>query len=343
MKKPSMITIDGSAGEGGGQILRSSLALSLVTGQPFRITNIRARRKKPGLLRQHLTAVNAATEVGDAVSDGAEMGSTELVFRPEKIRAGEYHFAIGTAGSATLVLQAVLPALLLASKPSTLVLEGGTHNPLAPPFDFLSHAFLPILNRFGGQVEATLIRPGFYPAGGGRIEITVTPAPKLLSIELLVRGADSKRHVTAHVAGLPCEIAERAFARIIKRMNWSREVCEIIQHPDERGPGFMLNTQIGSEHINEVFSSFGEKGVRTEQVADSLVDQIRSYLASDAPVGEYLADQLLVYVALAGKGAFRTTGLSMHTQTNIGVIQQFLPVIFRVTPSLEAKATNIAI
>jgi len=342
MKKSPMITVDGSAGEGGGQILRSSLALSLVTGQPFRITDIRARRKKPGLLRQHLTAVNAATEVGDAISDGAEMGSTELIFRPEKIRAGNYHFSIGTAGSATLVLQAVLPALLLAPGPSTLVLEGGTHNPLAPPFDFLAHAFLPILNRFGCKVEATLIRPGFYPAGGGRIEITVTPASKLQPVELLSRGADGKRCVTAHIAGLPCEIAERAFSRVIKRMNWQRDVCEIIQHPDERGPGFMLSAQVGFGHVTEVLSSFGEKGVRTEQVADALVDQIRSYLASDAPVGEYLADQLLIYIALAGKGAFKATGLSQHTQTNMEVIQKFLPSIFTTTKEDRSHRIEVA-
>src|SRR5688500_5627223 len=132
MKRPEMITIDGSEGEGGGQILRTSLALSLVTGQPFRIVNIRAGRKKPGLLRQHLTAVQAAIAIGDAVADGAEIGSQELVFRPEGIRAGEYRFAVGTAGSTTLVLQTVLPALMLANGPSRVVLEGGTHNPFAP-------------------------------------------------------------------------------------------------------------------------------------------------------------------------------------------------------------------
>ena len=147
MKRPEMITIDGSAGEGGGQILRTSLALSLISGRPFRIVNIRAGRKKPGLLRQHLTAVQAATQIGDAVSDGVEIGSTELVFRPEAVRAGEYRFSVGTAGSTTLVLQTVLPALILAGAPSILTLEGGTHNPMAPPFDFLVRTFLPLLAR----------------------------------------------------------------------------------------------------------------------------------------------------------------------------------------------------
>src|SRR6476620_518674 len=171
MKKSEVITIDGSVGEGGGQIIRNSLALSLVTGQPFRIVNIRAGRKKPGLLRQHLTAVQAANQIGDAAVDGAEMGSGEVVFRPEGIRAGDYRFAIGTAGSTTLVLQTILPALILAGAPSHLTLEGGTHNPLAPPFDFLAQTFLPHLARFGPTVTATLARPGFFPAGGGRLEI----------------------------------------------------------------------------------------------------------------------------------------------------------------------------
>src|SRR3954466_3092396 len=183
-----MITIDGAAGEGGGQILRTSLGLSLVTGQPFRIVNIRAGRKKPGLLRQHLTAVQAATQIGDAVTDGLEMGSLEVVFRPERVRSGEYRFAVGTAGSTTLVLQTVLPALMLAGKPSRLVLEGGTHNPFAPPFDFLVQTYLPLLARFGPQVEAKLLRPGFFPAGGGRLEIDIQPIAKLHPHDLPVRG-----------------------------------------------------------------------------------------------------------------------------------------------------------
>src|SRR5512138_2046230 len=163
-----MITIDGSQGEGGGQILRSALALSLVTGKPFRIENIRARRQKPGLMRQHLTAVNAAVEIGAAHVSGNTVGSSELTFAPTALRSGEYHFVVGTAGSCTLVLQTVLPALIIAEGSSEIRLEGGTHNPAAPPFDFLAGAFLPLLNRMGPDVRAALERPGFYPAGGGR-------------------------------------------------------------------------------------------------------------------------------------------------------------------------------
>ena len=342
MKRGEMITVDGASGEGGGQILRTSLALSLVTGRPFRIVNIRAGRKKPGLLRQHLTAVQAATEVGDAVSDGAEMGSCELVFRPEKIRADEYHFAVGTAGSTTLVLQTVLPALMLADAPSRVILEGGTHNPFAPPFDFLARTFLPQLARFGPEITATLARPGFYPAGGGKMEIEITPIAKLRPVELFERGTDAGRRVTAHVAALPASIGERAFEQVAKRMGWPRETFEIIEHPANCGPGFVFTAEIVSENITETFTGFGERGVRAEQVADAVVDQVRHHLASTAPVGEYLTDQLLLPLALAGSGGFRSAGLSRHAQTNIEVIQQFLPIQF-VTTAAEAGGIEVRI
>src|SRR5947207_15592691 len=172
-KTNAMITIDGSQGEGGGQILRTSLALSLVTGQPFCMERIRVRRQKPGLLRQHLTAVEAAKTVGCAEVEGAEMNSQTLEFRPGPVTPGNYRFAVGTAGSATLVLQTVLPSLLTASGKSTLTLEGGTHNPLAPPFDFLVGSFMPLIRRMGATVELDLKAPGFFPAGGGRFHARI--------------------------------------------------------------------------------------------------------------------------------------------------------------------------
>src|SRR5690242_17256048 len=164
-----MLTIDGSEGEGGGQILRTSLALALVTRTPVRISQIRKRRSKPGLLRQHLAAVRAAEKVGGCEASGAYLLSTEVILRPTRIVAGEHRFAIGSAGSTTLVLQTVLPALLLADAPSTVLLDGGTHNPLAPPFPHLARAFLPLVERMGPRVSAVLERAGFYPAGGGRL------------------------------------------------------------------------------------------------------------------------------------------------------------------------------
>ena len=342
MKQSTMITIDGSAGEGGGQILRTSLALSLVTNQPFRIVNVRAGRKKPGLLRQHLTAVQAATKVGDAVTDGGVLGSTELVFRPEGIRAGEYCYAVGTAGSTTLVLQTVLPALMLADGPSRLTLQGGTHNPFAPPFDFLARTFLPLLARFGPIVEPNLLRAGFYPAGGGKFEITVQPVTKLRPVELFARGADRGRRVVAHVAALPTSIAERAFDQVEKRMGWARSSFEIVEHPPDCGPGFIVAAEVASEHLVETFSGFGERGVRAEQVADAVVDQVRHYLSSSAPVGEYLTDQLLLPLVLAGGGGFQSVGLSSHAKTNIEVIRKFLPVTIETTP-VEAGGVDVRV
>jgi RNA 3'-terminal phosphate cyclase (ATP) len=191
-----MITIDGSHGEGGGQIVRNTCALSLVTGQPFRITDIRGGREKPGLMRQHVTAIEAACAIGNGTCEGVAVGAREMRFTPGTVVPGDYKFSIGTAGSTGLVLQTILMPLLLAGGPSRLVLEGGTHNMLAPPFDFIEKCFLPIVNRLGPVVTARLVRHGFYPSGGGRIEIDVNPAP-LRPIECVDRGAMTGRSVTA--------------------------------------------------------------------------------------------------------------------------------------------------
>src|SRR5438874_10033599 len=197
-----MLIIDGSEGEGGGQILRTSLALSLVTGQPFRIERIRAKRQKPGLLRQHLTGVEAARTVGCAEVVGGALNSQTLEFRPGVVTPGNYRFAVGTAGSATLVLQTVLPSLLTASGTSTLTLEGGTHNPLAPPFDFLARSFMPLIHRMGPSVELELRAAGFYPAGGGRFHTRIEPAKRLFPLVLNERGAIRTRRATVWLSKL---------------------------------------------------------------------------------------------------------------------------------------------
>jgi len=341
MKRTEVITIDGSQGEGGGQVLRTSLALSLVTGKPFRITNIRAGRKKPGLLRQHLTAVNAAQAISDAAFDGAEIGSRELVFRPGEVKPGEYRFAVGTAGSTSLVLQTILPVLMLANRPSRLTLEGGTHNPFAPPFDFLERTFLPQLAKFGPSIEAKLIRPGFYPAGGGRLDVTTLPSSSLHSVDVLERGADQGRRLIAHLAGLPRSIAERAFEQAAKRLGWSHSCMEVVEHLPESGPGFVLVAEVASEGITEVFTGFGERSVRAEQVADGVIDRVRQYLAHTAPVAEYLADQLLLPLALAGRGSIRTLGLSPHARTNLDVISRFVPAQLEILPGDAGSGTIV--
>jgi RNA 3'-terminal phosphate cyclase (ATP) len=325
-----MITIDGSAGEGGGQILRTSLALSLVTGRPFRIEKIRAGREKPGLLRQHLTAVNAAAQVGQAKVEGAALKSGELSFEPGKVLPGEHRFAVGTAGSTTLVLETVLPALLTASGPSTIFLEGGTHNPFAPPFDFLEKAFLPLIRRMGPGVHAFLEQPGFYPAGGGRIQVLVEPCAALSRLDLPHRGEVKRRLARALVAGLPRNIGDREVKAVRDLLGWERDSLRVDEVPNPAGPGNVLSLEIESEQVTEVFTGFGQRGVRAEAVAEAAVDEARRYLASGAPVGIHLADQLLLPMALAGGGSFRTLAPSRHTTTNLEVLKQFLELEVRV-------------
>lgn len=321
-----MLTIDGSYGEGGGQILRTSLALSLVTGKPFRIEKIRAGRKSPGLLRQHLTAVNAAVEVSSVDVMGATIGSRELTFIPAGITPGNFHFAVGTAGSATLVLQTVLPALLIASAPSQLTLEGGTHNPFAPPFDFLAKSFLPFINRLGPQVTVELERPGFYPAGGGKFSVKINPASSLKRVDLIERGKIKARRGRAIVANLPRHIAEREIDVIRRKMSWNTEWLETQVIDDSRGPGNIVLIEVEYENVTEVFTGFGERGVRAEAVAQKAVQGARRYLSSEVAAGEYLADQLLIPMAMAGGGKFTTLPLSRHATTNIDMIQKFLDV-----------------
>ena len=326
MAKKQIINIDGAAGEGGGQILRSSLALSLVTGKPFRIENIRAGRAKPGLLRQHLTALTAAAKIGGGKVEGAAIGSKVVSFQPGEIKPGEYHFAVGTAGSATLVLQTVLPALITASGPSTVVFEGGTHNPAAPPFEFLEKAFLPILNRMGPRVSVTLERHGFYPAGGGRFSVSIQPARNLVPIDLTERGELKERRVKLIIASLPRSIAERERDSIREKTGWPEDVFEIVEIKDVFGPGNVVLIECEAEQVTEVFVAFGEKGVPGGLVAERVISSARTWLASGVPVGRFLADQLLLPFALAGGGSFKTLPLSRHSETNIDVIQKFLNI-----------------
>jgi RNA 3'-terminal phosphate cyclase (ATP) len=297
-----------------------------VTRKPFRIEKIRAGRDKPGLLRQHLTAVQAAQRIGQARVRGDAIGSQSLHFEPESIVPGDYELTVGTAGSTTLVLQTVLPALSLASGPSRLVLEGGTHNPFAPPFDFLDRAFLPLLRRMGVEAHAVLERPGFYPAGGGRMQVTVQPAPRLERLHILERGAIRRKLARALVSSLPFAVAERELKSlaVLITLERSEQRAETIKDP--AGPGNVLLLEITSEHVTEVFTGFGQRSVTAEKVAQEVGQQARGYLKAGVPVGEHLADQLLLPFALAGGGSFRTVAPTSHTVTNVEVIRKFLDV-----------------
>jgi RNA 3'-terminal phosphate cyclase (ATP) len=345
-----MITLDGSSGEGGGQILRTALGLSAATGQAFRIEQIRANREKPGLLRQHLTAVMAASEVCGAEVHGAELHSRALTFKPGKVRAGSYRFATGSAGSATLVFQTVLPALLTAGEASDLVLEGGTHNPLAPPFDFLAHAFLPLVKRIGSTIRTELHNPGFYPAGGGKCAVHIDPAPgALCGLELLTRGKIIGRRATAHIAGLPQNIGHRELFAIRTRLNWPQECFHVKVHEDRLGPGNAVCVELdadGPPATTEVFTAFGQRGVTAEAVAGQVLEEVERHLRHDVPVGEHLADQLMVPLALAAaiggaQSRYRTYPLSGHAVTNIETIQRFLPVRIEVREQERTAEVHI--
>ncbi|MGZ8968660.1 MAG: RNA 3'-terminal phosphate cyclase [Telluria sp.] len=324
-----MIELDGSQGEGGGQILRTSLTLSMITGTPFRVTNIRANRAKPGLMRQHLMAVQSAAEVCGATVTHAEVGSQSLEFRPGRIKAGDYKFGIGTAGSSTLVLQTLIPALLYGDAPSTVTVIGGTHNPMAPPVQFLKRAYGRVLAEMGAIVDIHLRRFGFYPAGGGEVFAEIAPCPQLRVIEIMERGAQRERYAEAVLSNLPPEIGQRELDIVGARLGWPDDHLRLIHLAHQPGPGNALMITVEYEGVTEVFSAVGEKHVRAEAVAEAVVDELEGFLASTAAIGEHLADQIMLPMALAGGGRFTLQAISQHALTNAEVIGRFLPVSFR--------------
>ncbi len=317
------IHIDGSEGEGGGQILRSSLALAAITGKPFVVDAIRAKRARPGLLRQHLAAVNAAAAVSGAELEGASLGSSRVAFRPGPIRGGAHRFAIGSAGSACLVAQTVLPVLLHAREDSEVAVEGGTHNDKAPSYEFLADVYLPLLRRMGAVVDLELERYGFHPAGGGAIRLRVAPS-RLSPLELFEAGPLRGIRAEAVFAGVPSHVAARELAVVRAAFDLPRERATA-REVTSTGPGNVLLVYVERD-VTELVTAFGRRGVRAERVAQSAVEEAKALIAADVPVGRHLADQLLLPLALAGGGAFRAIGPTLHTRTNAGVIRRFLDV-----------------
>ncbi|WP_425618491.1 RNA 3'-terminal phosphate cyclase [Anatilimnocola sp. NA78] len=329
-----MIEIDGSAGEGGGQIIRSSLALSLLTGQPVMLQNIRAKRKNAGLAKQHLVAVQAAAQISGANLRGAALGSSQLWFEPGPVQAGDYTFQIGTAGSASLVLQTILAPLLVAQGPSSLTIEGGTHNPLAPPVDFLQRSYAPLVSRLGPGLQVELVRHGFYPAGGGRLSVRIEPTEKLNSLELLARGKQLKQRARALVSNLPKNIAERECHELRRLSGWAKEWLRA-EEVTASGCGNVVLVELEYEQVTEIFIAFGERGLRAEQVARTVWQEADDYLSHSAPVGPHLADQLMLPLAVAASqgqtSVYRTCTLSGHSLTHVDIIQRFLPVTFTLS------------
>ncbi|MFK8110778.1 MAG: RNA 3'-terminal phosphate cyclase [Rubripirellula sp.] len=337
-----MLEIDGSQGEGGGQIIRSSLALSAVTGKPIRLTNIRAGRKKPGLLRQHLTAAQAAAKVSNGKLEGAELGSREITFAPQQIRGGAFTFRIGSAGSATLVAQTVLPALMLAEEPSVLHLEGGTHNAWAPPFDFLQRSFLPQLAKAGPKVKAEIERYGFYPAGGGKLRLEITPCQTLRGFKLLESGSNFQPRVTALVAEIPAAVGERECDTIRRKSNWNASCFCVHEIEESNGAGNVVMIELIAKNVTEIFTGFGKIGVKAEHIARGVLREARAHIAGGVPVGEYLADQLMLPMGLAASqgqaSEFHTGPLSLHSKTHIDVLKTFLPIKIAAE---EAEDSNV--
>lgn len=318
-----MLVIDGNMGEGGGQVLRTALALSLCRQIPFAMFNIRTRRPKPGLQPQHLAAVHAAAQISGARVTGAAIASQILQFEPAKLTAGDYRFDIGTAGSAILLLQTILPALLLADAGSTLEISGGTHNPMSPSYDFFEQAFCPLLKRMGAVIETRLIRPGFYPRGGGILQVRIAGKHRLQALELLHRGRLVQLRAEILLAHLPDHIAQRERKVLGENLSLDEQAIHIQHKNAALGPGNVISIYAQSEHLTEVFTGFGQRGVRAERVAVDVAKEVNAYLQADVPIGQFLADQLLLPLALAGGGAFVTQAPSLHTTTNIDVIAQF--------------------
>jgi len=326
IKSMKTIQLDGS--QGGGQMLRTALSLAMITGQSFRMIHIRGKRQRPGLMRQHLTCVKAACEISDGTADGAEIGSTELVFCAGKVKGGSYHFSIGTAGSTGLLFQTLFPALLHANAPSMLRLEGGTHNPMAPPFEFLDRVFLPALQRMGAEATVSLVQSGFAPVGGGVIECRMRPCGKWVPINLHERGNLTSIKLRVPIRNLNMGIGER----ILTAANAQYPCEDSVVETREPGPGRGVCCLYEAVFANtsELASCFGEMNVTAERVGRSTAKNLRDFIACNVPVGRHLADQLLLPMALAGGGSFTTMVPAAHVVTNISIIEKFLPVKYQI-------------
>ncbi|HLP39937.1 MAG TPA: RNA 3'-terminal phosphate cyclase [Fibrobacteria bacterium] len=338
----SEVILDGSEGEGGGQILRTALTMSMITGRPFHMKRIRAKRGKPGLMRQHLTSVQAAAQISGAEARGAALGSQELHFLPGPIAAGDYSFAIGTAGSTTLIFQTLMPALLTTGRPFSLVLEGGTHNPHAPSIDFLAKTYLPCLGAMGVAWDLHLERRGYYPAGGGRWRIAMRPPASLSSLELIDRGPFQSLEARILWAKLPPSVPEKEMLVLRSRLVLDEARITVEEDKDSLGPGNAVLLEIRHERITEVVSAYGERGKSAEAVAEEVVRKAGEYREAGMPVGPHLADQLLVPLVLGGGGVFRTPPLTLHSRTNIETIGKFLDRDIVTTP-VERRAVEVRV
>jgi RNA 3'-terminal phosphate cyclase (ATP) len=327
------IEIDGSYGEGGGQILRTALALSAILKKPFSIHHIRSKRKNPGLQAQHLEAVKASAQITDAETEEVKLGSQKIVFIPQRILPGDYRFEVKTAGSVTLLLQAIFPPLCLSGGSSNVTLIGGTHVPWSPSFHYLCEVLLPTLHRMGISARAAIEKWGFYPRGGGMIQLKIDPVDQLKPICLADRGSLKKVHGISAVSNLPKHVAERQREQALRRIQTELKIeAQITTSYDvpSNGPGSFLFLLAEYEKTFAAFSSLGARGKLAEKVADEAVDSLKDFMESDGCVDPHLADQLVPFMAMAkGRSCFTTTQLTEHLFTNLWVAGHFLKVKIR--------------
>ncbi len=322
------IEIDGSYGEGGGQILRTALTLSAISKKPFSIHHIRSNRKNPGLQAQHLEAVEATARITKAQTEGVKFGSQKITFVPQEIHPGEYQFEVKTAGSVTLLLQAIFLPLCLSGEISSVTLIGGTHVPWSPSFQYLSEVFLPMLEWMGVSSQAVIERWGFYPKGGGKIRLKINPVHELNPISLAERGLLKKVRGISAISNLPKHVAERQRERALRRIQRELKIeADIAPLYDitSNGPGSFLFLLAEYEKTLAAFSSLGARGKPAEKVADEAVDSMKDFMESDGCIDPHLADQLVPFMALAkGNSFFTTTQMTQHLLTNLWVIGRFL-------------------
>ena len=329
-----MIEIDGSYGEGGGQLLRTAVALAAITGQALRVRNVRARRSNPGLAPQHLAAVKAVAALCGAEVEGLQVKSQEIVFHPARLRGGQFQFDVGTAGSMTLVLQAVLPVALMCTERLVMGITGGTDVRAAPPLDYFRYVFLPLLSLMGGRVSLHVVKRGYYPRGGGEVKVEVEPGARLRPLALETRGPLSEVRGIAHVSNLPTHITAR-MARAAQEALPPVPVPQIEQQqlawPQAMGQGGAIVLWAHCGHDVLGAATTAQRGVPAERLGDEVGRALRAEIESGATLDVHAADQLLVYAALAnGPSHFTVRTLSSHASTTMWVIERFLPVEFGV-------------
>jgi RNA 3'-terminal phosphate cyclase (ATP) len=320
------IELDGSAGEGGGQILRTALALALITGRAFHLRNVRAGRSKPGLQPQHLTSVRAAASVGNAALRGASLNSSDLVFEPGTVCPGAYRFDVRTAGATGLVLHTVyLPLALRGGEPSSLTLIGGTHVRTSPSFHFLDITWRRYMELCGLPVKLRLVRPGFYPRGGGVVEAFIQPVDRPRAVKWFERGPEGVTGFSA-VAGLPSAIARRQARRATYRLEQAGIEALISEEEWEGGPGTVLALEVSGGPAPALFVAIGERGKPAERVADEAAEEAIAFLrAAPAPVDVHSADQVVLPLALAdGSSEYRVAMITRHLTTNVATIRRFI-------------------